>query len=560
MEERPGAGERGGRSRSLEERPVVLLKRTPKVVRAWPPVDGLIYNIMSMNVVVVFNFPLLIAMTFYPGGNLPLAILITACFCLAQAVVYAFLASTMPRSGGDYVFQSRLLSGSFGTMYAFTAVVLGGAMWMAIGGWFAADVVVAPLLILFGYHADLPFLVRWGELALSPHGVFFFALVATAWAGLVNIWGLRTYARLQRLCFGVGGVALVFVLVALVTSDQAGFIASFNGLLSGPLGLADPYQTTITRAAELGFDPDRGAGVLGPTLALLPIVAFALIYPAWSVQQAGEIKRAHELRAQVFMIVGAEVVTALLTATVVGLGVSRVGREFLGSAAYLWSYHREALPLPVGPFFGFFLSFVGPSGVLALITVAILYNAWFWMWAPDITLGASRVLLAMSSDRLLPDWVGHIGPRSKAPVKAIAFFSGMCVVAASLYSYTDFWRLTLDAAVLNVLAFGVTCGAGAAFPFTKRELYRESTAAQYEIFGIPVITLAGSLFLAFTGFVIWRFLVDDALALGVSVPISLLYVMFLYLCSLVLYLGFRRYRRTREGLDIEVVYRDIPVE
>jgi amino acid transporter len=524
------------------------------VERVWSPFDGLLYNLMTMNVVVMFSIPLLTALAYYPTGSLPAAILITLPFCLAEALVYAFLASSMPRSGGDYHFQSRLISGSAATVFAFTGVVLSGAMWMAIGGWLASKVMVAPFLVLFGFMTHNTALVDLGRWFLSPHGLFALSLALVLWCGLVNVWGMRAYAVIQRLFWFLGLGALVVVLVLLVRSNHADFVRSFDSLAGEAFGVQAAYETTLQRARDLGFDPLRDPGFLGGTLSLLPVAAFVLIYPAWGVQQGGEIKRAGELRMQFVMIVLAEVLTAVLSAVVLALAISRFGKEFLGASAYLFFRHPDQLPMPVAPFFGLFMGSLWTNG-LAMVAVAVLFNAWFWMWAPDITLAASRVLLAMSSDRLLPHRLGDIEPRSKAPVKAILAFSALCAGAAGLYAYTDFWLLTLDAALLNVLAFGVTCAAGAAFPFTRRELYRESTAARYELLGVPVITLAGATFVLFTGFLLWRYLVDDAL--GVNVPLSLAYLGCLYAGSLALHYGFLWYRKHREGIDVEIVYRDL---
>jgi basic amino acid/polyamine antiporter, APA family len=533
----------------------LFLRRSPVVDRVWHPLDGLLYNLMTMNVVVMFSIPLLTAVAFYPTGSLPKAILIAAPFCLAQGLVYAFLASSMPRSGGDYHFQSRLISGSAATVFAFTGVVLSGAMWMAIGGWFASKVAVTPFLVLFGFMTDQAGLVSLGRWFLAPHGLFVLSLLVILWCALLNVWGMRAYAWFQRVFWLLGLAALAVVLVLLYRSTHAEFVLSFDSLARDAFGIEAAYHTTLQRARELGFDPARDPGVLGGTLSLLPVAAFVLIYPAWSVQQSGEIKRAGELRMQLLMIVVAEIVTVLLSAGVLALAISRFGAEFLGASAFLFFGHPEQLPMPVAPFFGLFMGSLWTNG-LVMVVVAILFNAWFWMWAPDITLAASRVLLAMSSDRLLPHQIGAIEPRSKAPVNAILLFSLLCVGAAALYAYSDFWLLTLDAALLNILAFGVTCGAAVVFPFTKRELYRESTAARYEVLGVPVISIAGGIFLLFTGFVIARFLMDDAL--GINVPVSLAFVGGLYLGSLVLHYGYLWYRRHREGIDVEVVYREVP--
>jgi basic amino acid/polyamine antiporter, APA family len=321
----------------------------------------------------------------------------------------------------------------------------------------------------------------------------------------------------------------------------------------------DRQRATIRQASMLGYDSGSPGGMLIATIALVPVAAFSLIYPAWSVQQGGEIRRSEALRTQLLMILGAEVATVALTVVVVRMVVAQLGREYLGAGAYLFLHAPESLPGEVVPFIGM-LHFGGWLHGIPLVLTAVVFNAWFWMWAPDITLAASRVLLAMSSDRLMPRWIGYLDVRARAPVKAIAFFSILCLLASFMYAYTGFWRLTLHAALLNVGAFTVTCVAAAFFPWTRRELYRESSAAPYEVFGVPVITILGAVFAAFTGLLAWRFIVDNSLALGSRLLLSLSFVAALYLFSLGLFFAHRRYRRRREGAEIEIVYREMPVD
>ena len=113
--------------------------------------------------------------------------------------------------------------------------------------------------------------------------------------------------------------------------------------------------------------------------------------------------------------------------------------------------------------------------------------------------------------------------------------------------------------MIDIVAFAVTCGIAAAFPFTKRELYRESSASPYEVLGIPLISLAGATFVAFALFVVGRYFADPGLALGIGPYFSHVLVGLLYAVSLGLYLARRRYRRAREGAEVELLY-DQPTE
>jgi len=199
-----------------------------------------------------------------------------------------------------------------------------------------------------------------------------------------------------------------------------------------------------------------------------------------------------------------------------------------------------------------------PAARVFGVLVALMFNALFWMNAPNCTLAASRVLMAMSSDRILPRWVGHLHSTTKAPIRAIALFSVLCILPCTVYAFTGYWRLTLNTvALVNIVAFAMTCAAGAAFPFVRRELYRESTAARHEILGIPVITLAGSVFVLFTAGIVWRYAVDPGLSLGLGLAVPFVTTLGLYAVSFALYATSRVYRRTRQGTDLEVWFTEV---
>jgi amino acid transporter len=57
------------------------------------------------------------------------------------------------------------------------------------------------------------------------------------------------------------------------------------------------------------------------------------------------------------------------------------------------------------------------SGSAIFIWIAfVMFFSWFIMLAPNAPLGATRVMLAMSFDRVLPDWFGRVNPRTHTPI------------------------------------------------------------------------------------------------------------------------------------------------
>jgi amino acid transporter len=289
------------------------------------------------------------------------------------------------------------------------------------------------------------------------------------------------------------------------------------------------------------------------TLDLLPVVAFGLIYPGWVAFHAAEVRDVGDLRTQLATIVGAKVISIGFALVLLPLPLKHLGEELFGSSVYLaladpasfWQLAPRLFGLPNVPW-------LGP---IILICLAVAVNTWFWTWIPNHALAASRVMLAMSWDRLLPRWLSHLHPRFGTPVNAVLVFSCVCSVAVLLYAFRGVWRLAIHGTLVNLMAFTVTCAAAALFPFLRRELYRESTAGPFEVFRIPVITVAALAFVAFSAFLLTRYLAFSG-SLGLESWETILTIASMCGVSLALHLLFRRYRHRHEGADLEIVYRE----
>jgi len=521
--------------------PVLHLRLAQEPPRVWAPLDAFLYNLMTTNVAVSFGLPLIAGAAFYfPIGAMTTAILVAGAFCLAEALVYAFLVSSFPKNGGDYVFQRRLLNGPVAAVFAFTGVVVGGALWMAIAGWFASRIAVGPFLLFLGNGLDNQSITAAGRWVLSTQGLVALGLAATIWSALINIWGMRAYARVQRALLLAGLIALS-VLVAYLALTRLSINQS-------------AYQAIIYKAVESGFSRQGRTGGTEAMLALLPVVAFGLIYPGWVAFQAAEVKRVGELRVQMATIVGGKAVSILFALIALPLPIRHIGEELFGASVYLAVNDPSSFWVLAPRLFA-----LGPApwlGSVILVSLAVAINTWFWMWVPNHTLAASRVLLAMSRDRLMPRWLGELR-HNGAPGKAIVAFSTVCCGLVLLYADLGVWRLALHATLVNLIAFGLTCAAAALFPYTRRELFRDSTAAPFGVARVPVITLAGGAFVAFSAFLVWRYVTSDVLGLGTDLTETLLSLGALYGASAGVTLVFRRYRRRIEGAEVEVYYREI---
>src|SRR5438876_2409687 len=100
--------------------------------------DALIMNTLGMNVAVGSVLLLQQAPAIFPGGNLVLAVVIgTLLMTFTLLLVYSEFSAAMPRSGGDYVFVSRVLHPFLGWIMAWSQGIWLIFFWIGFNAWFA---------------------------------------------------------------------------------------------------------------------------------------------------------------------------------------------------------------------------------------------------------------------------------------------------------------------------------------------------------------------------------------------------------------------------------------
>ena len=120
LAEEPPEGRTGTRmstttdtSAAATETPTLFTRKATGLVREGRTRDALFYNVMWSSVALTFAFYWLFLGS-YRGSSAILGVLFAAALGLPGAFLYAMLTQVMPRSGGDYVFNSRILHPSIG--------------------------------------------------------------------------------------------------------------------------------------------------------------------------------------------------------------------------------------------------------------------------------------------------------------------------------------------------------------------------------------------------------------------------------------------------------------
>jgi basic amino acid/polyamine antiporter, APA family len=539
------------------EKPTLFLRKASGVVKAFSPFDAYAYNTLALNCVYLGAIAFLTAAWAMPGGNMALAVVLTAILTAFMGVVYAYLQASFPRTGGDYVFQSRILSGGVGFVFPFSVWVIGGMVWSGTLGWGIANLCFGPGFSLLGAYTGNSTLTDIGTWCTSSWGMFILGAVFLGWATFICSVGFRTYAIVQRYFFWVGLVASLGFLAYIASISHASFITNFNAVMSDSFNVKDAYATTIANAKAAGFNHVTTFS-WAATFAMMPAMWFFFAPAVYSSGNQGEIRDSGTVRAKIWQILGAIATATVIMVAFAYLIVDRFGGEFLSSSTWLWANAGDQYPLPMSPFFGFFGAAMSTS-VWLVVLMMLTFTVWQTMSLPNNQVMASRVLLAMSIDRAGPKFLGKVNTHTHTPLNAVLLIGAGGLVVDALYSFTDwFWRLTLSIGLLMLLTYMASAVALLLWPKVKPDSYRSSPAAKGKFLGLPIPAVCAVIFLIGGIYITWRYLVFKPL--GAADTVGYLFIGGSLVFAVILYYAFKWYRKDRESLDLSLVYKEIPPE
>jgi APA family basic amino acid/polyamine antiporter len=229
---------------------------------------------------------------------------------------------------------------------------------------------------------------------------------------------------------------------------------------------------------------------------------------------------------------------------------------------YAWGYTSQQPPFPVWPYPVLLAVFMIPSRIIQFLVVLAM-SAWWFGWSGTVFLSSTRVIFAAAFDRLLPERVADVEPNTRTPIVALLLMVVPSLVVSALFAWNvfNFKSLTLDSTLVIAVTYLGSTIAAVLLPYIKKDLYNASPIAKYKVLGIPLITVAGVIFGGFLVFLLYEWIFDPNKLYGIGLTniSSIIFMMVMYALALGIYLGFRAYRR-REGIDIDKVYKEIPVE
>src|SRR5215475_7471134 len=277
------------------ETPTLFLRNATGLVRGWSVRDSVIYACLATNFVTLAIYEFAFAAPAFPQGQLITSVVISGVWVSFLVIAYSGLVVTIPRAGGDYVWQTRVLGSGIGFV-------------MAATGWWFILWLWAPIygnILAVQFFEPLWATLKWtwptgGAAWFGTHnGIFLVSMITIVLAGVLVSIGMAGYARIQKWCIYGGLVGFAVIVVLLLINSHADFIASFNQGASKIFGVNHAYAATNAAAVKAGFTaPSLGFGPLGATLLLVPNMMFFILWPNWGASLYGEIRGASDFKSE----------------------------------------------------------------------------------------------------------------------------------------------------------------------------------------------------------------------------------------------------------------------
>lgn len=535
----------------------VFLRKSSGVIRAMSPRDGMFFGYLSAAGLYGVSLYLFLGTGTFPGANIWLSIILCGVIFGLVFVVYGVLGSAMPRSGGDYVFTSRLLSPVVG----FTLAFAGWAFWQFFYSFLAASTVVTaviqPFFTTMGavFHNDSAVhIAAWFNGDGPRLGVTIALLLLS---GYVMINGLPLYLKVQTyfmIPFTLLAVGIIAVQYIFVSHDT--FIRNFDSFEKSIGGLSS--SSIVTEAAKLGY---VGPGFSwGDTWGLTVMFSGIFLWCMWQTELLGEMKSAKNFRNVVGSMQGANIMLIITFMIGIAWTNSYVGPRLMGSFSYLAANHPDVL--------GGGWAFRGAPALLTVptlngILIALIFLGFLGPTSQSMfntTLTASRLYLSMSFDRTLPARIGDVNKKG-APATAVVVSVVISIALAIVYTIRpNLSNALFTASVASLIAMLGTVIAGSIFPYRRPDIYASSPAAKYKIGNAPMVTVIGALASALLLIIIVYFIVNPAFGLLTSAAITGWVMMAILFVGSPIYFYVIRWYRKNQGIQLDYAFTEVPPE
>ena len=490
--------------------------------------------------------------------------------CYFLGMIFSSLTTAMPRSGGDYVFTSRIISPFWGWIESWTLV---GSALTIIG----FEIIVAT------HNIQLTAILLGVAFPSSAFGG------ATNWlqdttskfiVGIIILLVIAGIAVLKTRTFHKVVMGLtIFAIVAVAINFIGAFTVDPTSMNNALPALGTSSKAILDAATKANYalgSPDFSLSETGliALAGLGSVILFQYIGFQFSSYIAGEVK-GNVRRAVMFAVIGALVFAVFMNSIYMDVQGSHFGFNLVNAWGYLY-WNGGAAPLNgQPPFTPVMLAAVHPGFWPLWLIVALGNITLNVLLCPVYAIFLSRIVLAWALDRQVPEWFSIVNERTNAPLRVIIL---AVLVGAVFYVLTFisqwFPSVNVNLSLASTTFFGILLAGltwimpglnAILIPFRRPDLF-QLTNNTGKFLGLHRLVWSGILWLIFIvpvyvgafGYPIYKNLTQTGTGyLSLSNASGVGWALIFILIGIVIYFVMRAVNVSR-GINVKMIYQELP--
>lgn len=532
---------------------LAFARKASGLVRGISMTDAFTMGLMFVVPIYTTWYAIQVGLGLFSGANIIIGMIIAfVTFAIPAVFVWSTLSASMPRSGGEYIYNSRILFPSI-AMGASFCMIVGQLYWnMYEGTWMANP--AAQLLAGFTGWQGL------GTFASSKGGMIFFGCLTWVLAFLLVAFGLRVFRRIA-VWLMIGGIILTgFFGVIIAFCSKASFIHNWNVAAAHYHSL--PYNQFLVAVQKASGSTMPSTWNWHDTAAFAVTGVFQFFIYAYAMNYvSGEVKRPDKsLLLSNAMAVGVAFVLGMIAFVAL---YHAVAFKFLSATAYSDLFGGvKGYNLPYSSSY-MAISFLAAGGNRVVgVLIGLTWIVCTITLCAIILTVMQRVMFAWGMDRMGPKEFTSIGSRFGAPWRMYAFIAGLSMVLTIVYILWLSNALSglVASGMMVVSVFSVTAISAILLPYRKRArgIWDSSPYRRWMIGKVPVVTIAGVIYLGYLVVLIYFSFLDVKTRDTTGKKLILFGVV--WIIGMLWFYGWRWWNQRRHGIDAALTYRALPPE
>ncbi|WP_188455866.1 APC family permease [Virgibacillus oceani] len=518
---------------------------TGGVARQISPIDTMIYSAANPGLMFALVY-IMWAPFLYPGAHMVWAIL-TVSQMFVIAGLYWLFSVSMPRSGGEYIYISRILHPSLGLMASFmitfTSISWTGILLHWIIKWSIQEFFYTIALINGNDQS-------WLNIANFFDSTHIHAIIGTLlllFILFIYYKGTKWMVKLAYFTLGATILGAITFIVANLVAGQEIFATNFTELT----GLA--YEDVISLAQADGY-PTKflfGATVMaGSTYIILNTLG-----STFGANLAGEVRNVQ--KSQLLALFGSLAILMAVWAIFYGMSYVNFGDIWSNSLYYLYNAGHEAYPFEgYDPFVTIMIGILTKSPIFVFL-IAVCFAVATFGSAAGLGFGPTRNIVAWSFDRLVPKKFMEVNKKTNSPVYALWTIIIGAWVFLMLDIYLPTWTANIGFTIFTWFLAWIFLGiAGITFTKRRKILFNSSPpVVKTKIFGVHLITILGWLTFLISVSICYYLLIPFFKG---DLPFTMIVVsLLLMVIPITIYFIMKRLH-AKKGVDIDIQFQEIP--